>query len=190
MAGHDFDGLTRRLESLDLADMEMATAGYVDDYPIHCIRLGGDARGRKRVLLSGGVHGDEPAGPEAVLAFLERDPADLLEDFVFLILPCVNPWGIRPQQAGKQQGSGRQPVVLRDRCFRRRNRPANVEGRAIRRIRGSSTKTGRPPDSTCMKSGEMTGTRGRTSFAKSRRSGPIDPDTEDESRHPGFPRGL
>lgn len=93
MSGHDFDGLTQRLESLDLAEMEMETAGYVDDYPIHCIRLGGDARGRKRVLLSGGVHGDEPAGPEAVLAFLERDPADLLEDFVFLILPCVNPWG-------------------------------------------------------------------------------------------------
>ncbi len=71
----------------------METAGYADDYPIYCIRLGGDPAGRKRVLLSGGVHGDEPAGPESVLAFLERDPVDLLEDFVFLILPCVNPWG-------------------------------------------------------------------------------------------------
>ena len=45
------------------------------------------------MLLSGGVHGDEPAGPEAVLAFLERNPTDLLRSFSFLVLPCVNPWG-------------------------------------------------------------------------------------------------
>lgn len=93
MQGHDFNRLTRRLEALDLADMEMETAGFVDAYPIYCIRLGGEPRGRKEVLLSGGVHGDEPAGPEAVLGFLERNPADLLRSFTFLILPCVNPWG-------------------------------------------------------------------------------------------------
>ena len=93
MEGCDFERLTQRLEALDLADMEMGIAGYVDDYPIYCVRLGGEPRGRKRVLLSGGVHGDEPAGPEAVFAFLERNPAELLKDFVFLILPCVNPWG-------------------------------------------------------------------------------------------------
>ncbi|MDE2999797.1 MAG: M14 family metallocarboxypeptidase [Gemmatimonadota bacterium] len=91
--GHDFDRLTRRLEALDPAEMEMETAGFVDGYPIYCIRMGGDPRGRKRVFLSGGVHGDEPAGPEAVLAFLERNRDDLLRYFTFLVLPCVNPWG-------------------------------------------------------------------------------------------------
>ena len=93
MNGHDFNRLSRRLEVLDLEEMEMETAGFVDDYAIYCIRLGGRPRGRKRVLLSGGVHGDEPAGPEAVLAFLERKPAELLRAFTFLVLPCVNPWG-------------------------------------------------------------------------------------------------
>lgn len=93
MKDRDFDRLTRRLEALDLPDMEMETAGIVDGYPIYCIRLGGDPCGRKRVLLSGGVHGDEPAGLEAVLAFLERNPAPQLRSFTFLILPCVNPWG-------------------------------------------------------------------------------------------------
>ena len=70
--GHDFGRLTRRLEALNFEDVEMDTAGFVDGFPIYCIRLGGDPRGRKPVLLSGGVHGDEPAGTEAVLAFLER----------------------------------------------------------------------------------------------------------------------
>ncbi len=102
--GHDFGRLTRRLEALNLADMEMETAGFVGDYPIYCIRLGGDPRGRKRVLLSGGVHGDEPAGPEAVLAFLERDPADLLRHFTFLVLPCVNPWGYVHNKRENRQG--------------------------------------------------------------------------------------
>ena len=102
--GHDFGRLTRRLEALNLADMEMETAGFVGDYPIYCIRLGGDPRGRKRVLLSGGVHGDEPAGPEAVLAFLERNPVDLLRHFTFLILPCVNPFGYVHNRRENREG--------------------------------------------------------------------------------------
>ena len=104
MEGHDLGRLTRRLEALDLADMEMDTAGFVGDYPIYCIRLGGDPRGRKRVLLSAGVHGDEPAGPEAVLAFLERNPAYLLRHFTFLILPCVNPFGYVHNRRENREG--------------------------------------------------------------------------------------
>ncbi len=123
--GHDFDRLTRRLEALDLADMEVETAGFVDGYPIYCIRLGGDPRGRKRVLLSGGVHGDEPAGPEAVLAFLERNPADLLRSFTFLVLPCVNPWGYVHNRRENREG---------DDINRSFSEPHVPEGEIARRI--------------------------------------------------------
>lgn len=43
------------------------------------------------VFLSGGVHGDEPAGVEALLKFLEE--AKQHTTFNFLIIPCVNPVG-------------------------------------------------------------------------------------------------
>ena len=90
MGGQDYARLTRRLKALNLPCME--TAGVVDGFPIYRILLEGGPGGR-RVLLSAGIHGDEPAGPEAVLCFLERDAADLLPHFTFLILPCINPYG-------------------------------------------------------------------------------------------------
>ena len=51
--------------------------------------------GRKRVCLSGGIHGDEPAGVEGVLGALEtlrKEPA-LIERFHFTFFPCINPFG-------------------------------------------------------------------------------------------------
>ncbi|MDQ8189748.1 M14 family metallopeptidase [Roseibacillus persicicus] len=43
------------------------------------------------VLLSSGIHGDEPAGPLASLAFLESGPST---DFHWLLTPCLNPSGL------------------------------------------------------------------------------------------------
>ncbi|MGJ8724857.1 MAG: M14 family metallopeptidase [Roseibacillus sp.] len=43
------------------------------------------------VLLSSGIHGDEPAGPLAALAFLENSPSS---DFNWLVTPLLNPTGI------------------------------------------------------------------------------------------------
>lgn len=47
----------------------------------------------KDVLVSGGVHGEEPAGVYTILRLLENDILDFLGDFRFLIFPCVNPYG-------------------------------------------------------------------------------------------------
>jgi murein peptide amidase A len=43
------------------------------------------------IALSAGVHGDEPAGPWALLALCEQD--DLDERFAYRIWPCMNPSG-------------------------------------------------------------------------------------------------
>lgn len=45
------------------------------------------------VYLSAGIHGDEPAGPLALLAMLERDL--LRPDVHWLICPALNPEGLR-----------------------------------------------------------------------------------------------
>ncbi|MDQ8202632.1 M14 family metallocarboxypeptidase [Pelagicoccus sp. SDUM812003] len=47
----------------------------------------------KRVFVSAGVHGDEPAGPLALLSLLESDA--FAKDFEWILLPALNPSGLR-----------------------------------------------------------------------------------------------
>jgi hypothetical protein len=49
----------------------------------------------RRVLLTGGVHGNEPAGTEAVLRFAEARhlTPDAYPGTAFDLIPLVNPWG-------------------------------------------------------------------------------------------------
>ena len=63
----------------------------VGGYQIWGIRAGRPRR--LRVLLTGGVHGDEPAGVEAVLGFVEEDMSPWLEQVEFTVVPWVNPVG-------------------------------------------------------------------------------------------------
>lgn len=57
---------------------------------------------RKRVYLSTGTHGDEPAGPLAMLQLLEEDqwPADM----ALWVCPCLNPSGLALNQRENGQG--------------------------------------------------------------------------------------
>ena len=56
-----------------------------------------------RVILSAGIHGEEPAGVYALLEFMNRSIARYLGHFSFLILPCLNPYGFT---RGVRYGSG------------------------------------------------------------------------------------
>lgn len=51
--------------------------------------------GGKEICLSGGIHGDEPAGVAAVMAFLQRVQSNpsLFSKYHFTIFPCNNPYG-------------------------------------------------------------------------------------------------
>lgn len=65
-----------------------------DGYPIFALESPGQVAGRPRLLISSGIHGEEPGGPAGVSAWLrDRSPAwsDRLNLTVF---PCLNPWGI------------------------------------------------------------------------------------------------
>lgn len=82
--------ITARVKHLDVP---VAVLGTVHDYPIHRVRLESSANTVKYVLVTGGVHGDEPAGVAATLQFLERDNTELLKQFAFVVIPCINPYG-------------------------------------------------------------------------------------------------
>ncbi|MCF7862341.1 DUF2817 domain-containing protein [Candidatus Woesearchaeota archaeon] len=49
--------------------------------------------GSKQVLLSAGIHGDEPAGIYTLLDFIEGPISDYSGSCRFLIFPCLNPYG-------------------------------------------------------------------------------------------------
>jgi hypothetical protein len=46
-----------------------------------------------RIILSAGIHGEEPAGVYALLEFINGGIVKYLDHFSFLILPCLNPHG-------------------------------------------------------------------------------------------------
>ena len=86
----DYAEVTQRLRHLEVP---MELLGTAHNYPIYQIHLASPAGTPKHVLITGGMHGDEPAGVEAVLQFLARDNTALLKNFSFLVIPCINPYG-------------------------------------------------------------------------------------------------
>ena len=60
-----------------------------------------------RILIAAGIHGDEPAGPHAILSLLERFPDDWPE-FACChveIVPLINPTGFDLRQRSNQSGT-------------------------------------------------------------------------------------
>ena len=100
----DYGDFVQRFDGLTLPDLEQDTLGEVDGYPIYRLMFGADSRAKREVLITAGLHGDEPAGPEAVLRFLRGYDATRYDSFRFLVLPCINPFGyvrnIRENRSG------------------------------------------------------------------------------------------
>ena len=80
-------------ERLNRLDVPIELLGTAHTHPIHQIYLASSARTPKHILITGGMHGDEPAGVEAVLQFLARDNTSRLKNFSFSVIPCINPYG-------------------------------------------------------------------------------------------------
>jgi len=72
---------------------EFTAGGH--NYTLVLMHLGTPGPGKKSVAISAGIHGDEPAGVEAVIQFLEANAYNeaLLSRFHFTIFPCDNPSG-------------------------------------------------------------------------------------------------
>ena len=99
-----------------------------DLYVVRVPAAGG--RGRYRVLLNGGTHGDEPAGPEAVVRFLEERRYAAWPDVEFVVVPCTNPWGYVHD---RREGPGGRDL---NRSFRRAGRQTVEVGLLKRALRG------------------------------------------------------
>lgn len=75
----------------------------IDDYPIFYARRG---IGQKHILISGGIHGDEPAGTLAALDLISRFQTkdSFFYEFQIHIYPCINPWGYEYHERTNKNG--------------------------------------------------------------------------------------
>ncbi len=99
----DYCDFVNRVKRLPKASHEVTVLGEVEGYPVLGIEQSRSAS-LPTVFVNGGTHGDEPAGVEAALAFLERDQTKWLTYFQFHVIPCLNPYGYvhntRPNRKG------------------------------------------------------------------------------------------
>lgn len=97
----DYQGVVARLQALGRRGWQVEPVAEIAGYPVYTVQrsMAGNA---PTVLLSGGMHGEEPAGVEGVLRWLEgtRWRSWRLNWFV---LPCINPYGWERNQRRNRQ---------------------------------------------------------------------------------------
>lgn len=64
-----------------------------DEYPLYAVNTPAAKPCFKRMFLSAGLHGEEPAAVYALLDFLEKDAPAYSDRMQFTAVPCANPWG-------------------------------------------------------------------------------------------------
>src|SRR5215831_19548716 len=91
---HDYRFLEKRWRSLARrTGLQGKVYASAEDFDLWCYcspalrRTGG-------IYLSAGIHGDEPAGPEALYQWAELH-ASVLKNLQLMIFPCLNPWGLK-----------------------------------------------------------------------------------------------
>ncbi len=75
--------------------LRMTKFSEAGGYPIYCVRSAVQVTAQPvpSIYLSAGIHGDEPASTEGLLAWAQKNTA-LLGKLNVLIFPCLNPWGL------------------------------------------------------------------------------------------------
>ena len=88
----DIDAYFQRLKTATSSNgLEIRELGYVGSYPLLLVEPQNTSG--PNILVAGGFHGEEPAGPWGILRFLETHPHELLSRVNLSFLPLVNPTG-------------------------------------------------------------------------------------------------
>jgi murein peptide amidase A len=90
---HDYRHLVRRWRMIaEKAGLQMRPFALESGYRVYFVRRPRMTR-RGGIYISAGIHGDEPAGTEALICWAERNVKKLAH-LPCLIFPCLNPWGL------------------------------------------------------------------------------------------------
>jgi hypothetical protein len=91
---HDYVGLIRRWRKCARsAGLTVREYFAEDGIPYYLLESRRARVIRPRVYLSAGIHGDEAAATEALIAWVTKHGAELRR-LDLLIFPCLNPWGL------------------------------------------------------------------------------------------------
>ncbi len=98
----DYNQIVQRLRVLPRGAWQVERAGEVWGYPFFQVRRK-IANSAPTVLVTAGIHGEEPGGVEGALRWLENgDRARWRVNW--LVLPCINPYGWERNQRRNAQG--------------------------------------------------------------------------------------
>jgi hypothetical protein len=90
---HDYPHLLERWRAVARrAGLLMRRFATGPEFNLYCVRSKRLPR-EGTIYISAGIHGDEPAGTEALIAWAE-DNVRTLRRRPFLLVPCINPWGL------------------------------------------------------------------------------------------------
>ena len=64
-----------------------------DRYPVYVIQNLNWQADKPVILVTGGVHGYETSGVHGALYFAEHEMLALSQDYNFIVVPCLSPWG-------------------------------------------------------------------------------------------------
>lgn len=98
-----YNEVVRRVEAFSQGGAKTDVLGEVAGFPVFRVGLWQDDT-LPTVFVNGGTHGDEPAGVEGALAFLEAGQARWLDRFRFEVIPCLNPYGYENNSRVNAQG--------------------------------------------------------------------------------------
>ncbi len=90
---HDYPHLVERWRALaKRTGMVVRRFAAGPEFKLYFVRSAALPR-EGAIYISAGIHGDEPAGPEALITWAEKNTR-LLRRRPFLLVPCINPWGL------------------------------------------------------------------------------------------------
>ena len=91
---HDYRHLIDRWRGVSrAAGLRLRRLAKEDGFDLFYLETS-ELAGTSGLYLSAGIHGDEPAAPEALVRWAEKNAARLAR-MPLLIFPCLNPWGLR-----------------------------------------------------------------------------------------------
>jgi protein MpaA len=98
----DYNEIVQRLRALPRGEWRVEQAREVWGYPFFCVRRK-VANNAPTVLVTAGIHGEEPASVEGALRWLEGGQWAKWHVNWF-VLPCINPYGWERNQRRNAQG--------------------------------------------------------------------------------------
>jgi predicted deacylase len=97
-----YDEVTRRLKALE-TKVQLSTLGCIAGYPVFSATINPTATDLS-IWINAGTHGDEPAGVEAALTFLETSASEDFTTTRVIVTPCLNPFGYTTDQRENVDG--------------------------------------------------------------------------------------